>query len=520
MTRLRRDLLALMPPQDTLNRIADASSCWWLLRAQCFQNHGQSLLPIPFSELSTSHPIVIAKCLLWVALSLQQLPIEFAIDSLKLPRSRRLLIEQYMAAVSALTNFDEAMLNSLDGIECLILQGILHNNDGKLRSSWLSYRRALNVAQMVGLHSPIPATKEPSEVVSRAKAIWKHTINADRYLSLMLGMHHGIGDAALDKHNQGYDEVPNSVSMDALCRIAGSIIERNQRFYEITPAMVRMTQTIDADIGAIDIDWIDVENISFSSRGKTTERAKSYTNLMTHLWFHQLTAWLHLPFLLRSNTPGRYDYSRRRCLQASREMITCYTRIRYLTAESFCCKSLDFQAFTAAVALVLNMLEHNDLDDWTAVETVMDVLRQQEKGEHPDKVATRGLAALETLKGIMAQNRPTHSVQGEMGSLRKEQKEHVKIDIPYFGTFSLNRNIRRRTEHHQDQTKGETFTCPSTAATGQSLSAPAENPTIMFGTGEETSIGLGTEDLWTFDVGLTAFPPFLSDFGDDWDLGL
>lgn len=51
----------------------------------------------------------------------------------------------------------------------------------------------MNVVQIVGLHR-----HGDSDILQRAKNIGKHIIYADWYLSIMLGMYHGISDAALD----------------------------------------------------------------------------------------------------------------------------------------------------------------------------------------------------------------------------------------------------------------------------------------------------------------------------------
>ncbi|KAK5807238.1 hypothetical protein VI817_001496 [Penicillium citrinum] len=517
MDRLRHDLLVLMLPEKTIHKISEASSCWWLLRAQCFHVYEQSLLPIPYPQLSNSHPTLITMCLLWVAISLQQLPTDCPMGFLNLPCSPKQLIEQYMAAAGSLASLNEDMLSSLEGIECFILQAIIHNNDGRLRSAWTSYRHAMNIAQITGLHSPVPADREPGQVTSKASLIWGHIIHADRYLSLMLGMHHGIGDVAFDSRYFS-DQKPSSGSMVALGRIAGSIIDRNQTFGEMTSGMVRMTQTIDATLGAIELPSIDLR-IAHVSQHRTIERAKSYSELMTHLWFHQLTAWLHLPFLINPNIRDRYDYSRRSCLQASREMISCYTKIRDLTSGSFCCKSLDFQAFTAAVTLVLDMLGPGTIvsgsqSDWAAVESVMAVLRQQKDAEFPGKVATRGVAALETLMGIVKHNASEQSSPNVPVSLQQEGEGHIKIEIPYFGSFLLHRNARKHIDVAQSQTVADVSPRQST------LPTPVDN-TNTIEESQPALLDLGPDlDLWTFDVDLSTLPPFLSDFGDNWDLGL
>ncbi|KAJ5127414.1 hypothetical protein N7448_008193 [Penicillium atrosanguineum] len=530
--KIRYDLLALLPSQSTLERLGEANSCWWLVRAQCFKDYEKSLLSSSRVALSDFHPAMTAKALLWVAICLQQLPRGFDVDSLELGCSPNGLIAKCINIVAMSISSDETLIMNIDGLECLVLQGIFYNNDGKLRSAWLSYRRALNVAQIIGLHRLAPEAAQDSESTSRARHIWNHIIYADRYLSLMLGMYHGITDVALDSQC-GLSEKPNT-SMDLLCCIAGSIIERNQRLTQVTPAMVRITQTIDSELLSIDTPPLAGDS-TISTSGKSVERAQSYNELMTQLWHYQLLAWLHLPLLLESGAQRRYDYSRQSCLEASRHMITCYISIRQLTADSFCCKSLDFQAFTAAVTLMINLLgpkgrPRSSSDDWLAVEGVMAILEKLAEGQPPDKVATRGLVVLQTLKDVARGNKPTQIGAPEGLSTDDKEPGRIKIDIPYFGTISLVCRMRSDPSEQQEPDNVpphpllfDTGIAVNTAPSSQMGIIPELSTTQVQFTDivhwPETRLEIGPNDIWTFGTGLAASPPFLPDFGDDWDLG-
>ena len=115
---------------------------------------------------------------------------------------------------------------------------------------------------------------------------------------------------------------------------------------------------------------------------------------MSQMWHYQLAAWLHLPVMLASEPSKRHDYSVQSYLEVSRNSITCYTAIRRLTEESFCCKSLDFQAFTAAVTFLISILGLNNRQQhgsngMLAVESVMRILEQLLNAQS-DEVATPG----------------------------------------------------------------------------------------------------------------------------------
>ncbi|KOC07637.1 hypothetical protein AFLA70_153g002191 [Aspergillus flavus AF70] len=530
--KLRHELLDLLPSDSALKRLEQANSSWWLVRAQCFQEYEESLLSSAMAARSDNHPTVLAKVLLWVAICLQQLPRGFDIELLGLSYSPTRLIAMCVKIVAHSISSDETLVSNLDGLECLVLLGVLYNNDGKLRSAWLCYRRALNVAQIIGLHRVAPESMEESESVSRAKHIWNHIIYADRYLSLMLGLYHGITDVALDSKGNG-NETPSSSPMDLLCRIAGSIIERNQKFSKITPSMVRMTQTIDAELMSTDPLSV-VEDPTILPPGKSLERAQAYAKLMTRLWHYQLIAWLHLPLLLESGTERRYDYSRQSCLEASRHMITCYTSIRHLTANSFCCKSLDFQAFTAAVTLLINILgptgrSHLDSNDWPAIETVMTSLETLAEGQPPDKVATRGLSVLRTLKSVATRNNTPQSDISDGLPPMDCQSRRIKLDIPYFGTISIDYSTRSGLPGQQRLNNVPPKPTGTDLAANSALSSNMGNAAEASAVHEQaTDVGpllearleLGPADIWSFDPDLTALPSFLPGLEDSWDLGL
>ncbi|KAE8143637.1 hypothetical protein BDV38DRAFT_276721 [Aspergillus pseudotamarii] len=530
--KLRHEILDLLPSDSTLRKLEEANSCWWLVRAQCFQEYEESLLSSATAARSDNHPAAIAKVLLWLAICLQQLPRGFDIGSLELRYPPTRLIAKCVTIVAHSISSDETLVSSLDGLECLVLLGVLYNNDGKLRSAWLCYRRALNVAQIIGLHRLASESTDGSESISRAKGIWNHIIYADRYLSLMLGMYYGIPDVAL-KSNQSGDETPNRCHMDLLCRIAGSIIERNQRFNAITPSMVRITQTIDAELISIGPPSV-VEDPTILPPGKSMERAQAYTKLMTQLWHYQLIAWLHLPLLLGSGTERQYDYSRQSCLEASRKMIACYTSLRRLTENSFCCKSLDFQAFTAAVTLLINILgptgrSHLDSNDWPAIGIVMASLETLGEGQSPDKVATRGLSVLRTLKRVATRNNTAQSDTSDGLPPMDGQSGRIKLDIPYFGTISLDCSTRGDFPDQRQLNNGAPKPIHADLAASNPLSSNMGNTTeagtvhdqaMDAGPWPEARLELGPADIWSFDPDLTAVFPFLPDLENSWDLGL
>jgi hypothetical protein len=117
--------MALIPSPHTLELISGASTGWWLLRMQFFQEYEEPFLPVSLNVLSKSHPAAIAKAVLWIALCLQQLPLEYDTPSLNLPCAPTVLIEKCVTLVATSVCSDDSIVSCIDGLECLLLQGVI-----------------------------------------------------------------------------------------------------------------------------------------------------------------------------------------------------------------------------------------------------------------------------------------------------------------------------------------------------------------------------------------------------------
>lgn len=66
-------------------------------------------------------------------------------------------MQRLLSAAANLVNVNDEMHGSLESLECLMLESVYHTNAGNLRKAWLVNRRAMLLAQLIGLHRhPIP----------------------------------------------------------------------------------------------------------------------------------------------------------------------------------------------------------------------------------------------------------------------------------------------------------------------------------------------------------------------------
>lgn len=219
-----------------------------------------------------------------------------------------------------------------------------------------------------------------------------------------------------------------------LINLSGRIIERNQSEQTQTYAT---TQDIDESLEQLAAEmpkeWWDIPEEML--HGHSTMTVTLFDRLISQICYFQFVSLVHLPFLLRATTERRYEYSKFSCLKASREVINRYVRLRKADIGIFCCRIIDFGAFTATVTLFLDLLEqppcgddrhqlHPRDNDRHLVEMVY--LTMQTIGRPgKDVVATQSANAIKSLLDIDCQS--------------AQNMTSLKLTIPYFGTISIRR---------------------------------------------------------------------------------
>jgi hypothetical protein len=104
------------------------------------------------------------------------LPLSFSTTELQLYPSVEARLDKYLSTVQALITSDDELVSTIDGLECLILQGLFHLNAGNPRRAWLTFRRALNICQLMGIH------KKNGSSIPGGEKMWYQIVQADRYL--------------------------------------------------------------------------------------------------------------------------------------------------------------------------------------------------------------------------------------------------------------------------------------------------------------------------------------------------
>ena len=172
-----------------------------------------------------------------------------------------------------------------------------------------------------------------------------------------------------------------------MAHITGDVIDRN-----LSPSPDgNFMETIKIEASIMDLassmppEWWRPELVD----GEDTTM-QMYERIMPQFFHHQVRTLLHLPYMLKASQDRRYEYNRIAALESAREMIARYQVIRPIQGyQSLICKIIDFQVFTAAMILVLNLLsspasnvkrnDEEDDRDWDLLASTSEMLQHASK---------------------------------------------------------------------------------------------------------------------------------------------
>ena len=444
---VRRLLLNAMPSQKDILTIVAATETWWTIWFDKSETPNAnfdvySIMNLCFSNLATRSISFIGRALLLVSASLQQLSHDYDHNRLSLPLSPQDLIEQHSFMVSSLVTSNDELVGNADGLECLILQGLNFCNAGKPRRALLSFRRALDVAQLLGLHRGVWLNNKSTtaESLKRLNDVWWTIFEADRFIPLVLGLPYGIANKDCDlevrnlegsniSHEEVYIRKISIINADIIDRNQASKVPRYEATQEINGKLERLAKEMPQS-------WWEIPTTAWPTDSPSL--ARLYTRVMAQFWHYEIEALLHLPFMLRSATESCFNQDKSICLNAARKMVSHYFLLREQFAPGFVCKLTDFQVFTGAVILVLHLIgavsskgdveqEWQNVQDWQIVDKMIMFLRDP-KASIDNSVATQGLKILQTLAAI--------------GRADKRYSGSLKLAIPYFGTIAIARGLK------------------------------------------------------------------------------
>ena len=188
---LSKQLQSLLPSIDNAMRIMNQSVLSILRRYHAYSVPGTSYQKLPpFQQRDVGHPVLLARELLQLAVCFQLMHKDTRLSDFGLPGASPWdLADRYFEVSSSLVTSQDNMIASHEGIESLLLEAFFKANKGDVRGAWMTLRRALNIAQLIGL-PPRDWSEQPLSVYF----VWTRLVFGERFVSLMLGVPSSVND--------------------------------------------------------------------------------------------------------------------------------------------------------------------------------------------------------------------------------------------------------------------------------------------------------------------------------------
>ncbi|KAH8424258.1 Zn(II)2Cys6 transcription factor [Aspergillus melleus] len=439
-----------------------------------------ALLDVPPPD---THPVLLAHYFFRIATVLQYLDPESHGQLKELSESPRAMMSRLAdTAISLVTTHDE-LLGTVEGLEAVMMEGIYQANCGNLRRAWIAFRRAMGLAQLMGMHRtkcpPLKVIDPQTHRKFNAQLLWYRIVYTDRFFCLMMGLPQGSLDRSMASEAALANDTPIGRLERIHCVIASRILERNDS--NSGAYSFAKTQEIDLQLQeaakTMPSKWWLAPNLAAAASAVGTDDQAVFwemLRLVNQLYHFNLLNQLHLPFMLRfTAAERRLDYSQATCVNASREVLSRFITFRSFNRVAYCCRAVDFFALTAALILLLahldghrrrhapqaedsqnpsgisskgdlNFLAHQRLSDRAMMEQVVENMDQIGQVSM-DAVSERSAGLLRRLlvmEADAAGGRP-YSTQSECISEASPEEQDevdvVRICIPYFGTVRVAR---------------------------------------------------------------------------------
>ncbi|KAF4773733.1 hypothetical protein HER10_EVM0003899 [Colletotrichum scovillei] len=367
-----------------------------------------------------SHPVLIARSLLILASFLQGMPFSAAHHLEKLSTSWHNMMSRAVKTAHDLVTCKDDLVDSLEGLECIMLEGLYENYAGNLRVSWLAARRGVAIAQMLGLSRGIKPRSLVGSIIE-PNDLWFRLVQFDRYLSLMLG----LPQSALEDAYARPDTLEGCLPLDRflrLCTVAcGRLLQRDPSEvfdYEKAKDIDKLLQEASTIMPA---QWWVAPTLA-SEKGHL-EKIRETLRFNDHFMYYHLLLQLHFPNILRPIS----EHDRATAVTASREILSRFLSFRATRPARFYCRGVDLIAFLSCTALCLAHIcdtpqdttdgrssyfsAHQRLSDRGMVEQAL-VMMQKLVDQYNDEIATRVATLLKHLLRI--QNDITLGVRYEV----------------------------------------------------------------------------------------------------------
>ncbi|KAH8658286.1 hypothetical protein BX600DRAFT_439455 [Xylariales sp. PMI_506] len=360
VSALMYEVIPFLPCRTDLHTIFETTNKLWLAAPICYfgddpidtlQMAGvPGALDFVLGAIPSGNPATIAKALGWLAFCLLQFPYVLVKDQVNLPATPRILIDFYLQVSVTLLSIAINVKESIDNVECGLLQCKVYLDIGRPRKAFQCIRQAVNSALLLGLY-------QTKKILSddRTKYLWTAAWQTERQLCCLLGMPSSLADSHTGILNDSVGLAPLPRLSHELNRLLGAIIERDQ--------LLRSTDDYSVTV-QIDQDWERLRLVTppdfwNSNPSQGLAPSEIFLHQMLRMHYFIVGKSIHMPYVSKASKEPKYEHSRTACLSASRSIINTYRVTRHwwkATKNVHICETMDFQAFSAACCLAVTSL--------------------------------------------------------------------------------------------------------------------------------------------------------------------
>ncbi|KAI2615080.1 hypothetical protein GGR54DRAFT_632376 [Hypoxylon sp. NC1633] len=423
-----------------------------------------------------SYPVIIARRLLLLAALLQGIPPCSVDEPVGLSSDYRDIMSRVFDTATRLVTSNDEYISSLEGIECVMIESMYLNNAGNLRRAWLANRRAMSLAQMMGLHVGL-GSNSPNMILENETRhridpdyMWFRLVVTDRYLSLMLGLPQG----SLDNVFPNLEAPESCFAVERLERVesvaSNLILQRNSTERTDLAATHKIDKMLQDAAALMPPQWWLMTTDLTAISGNDAKAFEKTIRLMTQFAYYHLLVQLHLPYMmLSSSAEPSYDYSKMTAANASRAIVTQFVSFRKSCLAPAYCRGVDFVAFIASTTIciahiearrqhiissakgkgvtVLQSLRHQRQSDRALLERTLEVMETMAQ-RSSDVVAQKISSILQPLLAIennsfkggcyhVYASSDTDKQESRCLGDTSEETHALHIQIPYFGTVQI-----------------------------------------------------------------------------------
>ncbi|KAI1325352.1 hypothetical protein F5Y16DRAFT_411494 [Xylariaceae sp. FL0255] len=357
--------------------------------------------------------------------------------------------------------------------------GVYEINSGNLRRAWLVFRRAMTVAQLMGLHrSATPPLKRIDPTLNfDPHLVWFRidmcTVYIDRYLSSI----------SMGSPSALQNQPPLGAFERQLTFLASRILERNEGTFsnsELTPTLAIDSDLFEASKSMPPSFWRPV-TFQGLTQG-STETVLEMIRLSAQVYCYGLLIQLHLPYALRlHDNIVVYEYSKMACVSSSRETMTRFITHRTWNPLPYCSRPVDFFALLAGMTLLLahldthrdpnpdetNFLAHLRLSDPALLSEAVDLMVAISKANN-DVITGKSAALVRRLLDIEVDAASGYAYTAGSVARVNDDDGSISLHIPYLGVVQISRQrpiIRELPSSEASAPETEGVTLPTLGCT-------------------------------------------------------